>query len=136
MQRILAIDYGTKRTGIAVTDPLQMFAQGLTTVLTPDLFDFLKKYFQEESVEKIVVGYPLGLHNEITEHQIRVDKFIEKLNEKFPDKPVEREDERYTSKMAMQTLIQSGVKRMKRRNKALIDEVSAAIILQSYLGNI
>ena len=136
MKRILAIDYGTKRTGIAVTDPLQMFAQGLCTVATEEIFDFLKKYFEKETVEKIVVGYPIGLHDETTEHQIRVDAFIEKLNEKFPDKPIDREDERYTSKMATQTLIQSGVKRMKRRNKALIDEVSATIILQSYLGNI
>ncbi|MCL4119898.1 UNVERIFIED_CONTAM: hypothetical protein GTU68_002435 [Idotea baltica] len=136
MARILALDYGTVRTGIAVTDPLKMFAQGLTTVKTPDLFDFLKKYFSEEPVEKIVLGYPLGLNGEITEHQARVDKFITELKTKFPNIPIDTEDERYTSKMAMQTLIKSGVKRMKRRNKALIDEVSATIILQSYLGNI
>ncbi len=136
MKRILAIDYGTKRTGIAVTDPLQLFAQGLTTVDTKELFPFLKTYFKDEAVEKIVVGYPLGLDGEITVHQQRVDAFILELNKKFPSLPVEKEDERYTSKMAMQTLIQSGVKRMKRRNKALIDEVSATIILQSYLGNI
>ncbi len=113
-----------------------MFAQGLTTVETPNIFEYLENYFQQETVEKIVVGYPLGLDGEITEHQIRVDNFIKKLNEKFPDIPTETEDERYTSKMAKQTLIQSGVKKMKRRNKALIDEISATIILQSYLGNI
>jgi len=134
--RYLAIDYGTKRTGIAVTDPLKIFANGLCTVHTSELITFLTDYLQKEEVELFVVGYPLGLDDRVTKHQKRVDEFITHLSRKFPDIKIEREDERFTSKMAKQTLIDSGIKKKKRREKGLVDEVSATIILQSYLGNI
>lgn len=133
MGRILAIDYGTKRTGIAVTDELQIIASGLATVPTAELMDFLKDYTRKEDVERIIVGEPKRHSNEASESEKYIRVFLEALEKQFPDMPVERVDERFTSKMAFQTMIDSGLKKKQRRDKALIDEISATIILQSYL---
>ena len=133
MGRILALDYGSKRTGIAITDELQLIASGLTTVSTPELIDFLKKYIALEKVELVLVGEPKqkdGTHSSIEEE---IQKFLKKFSNIFPDLQVKRVDERYTSKMAFQTMIDSGLKKKQRRNKALVDEISATIILQEYL---
>ncbi len=135
MGRILALDYGSKRTGVAITDELQIIASGLTTVSTSDLLDFLKKYFTSEIVELVLVGEPKqkdGTHSDIEEE---IKKFLVKFSKAFPDLPVKRVDERYTSKMAFQSMIDSGLKKKQRRNKALVDEISATIILQQYLYN-
>ena len=137
MSRILAIDYGGKRCGIAVTDPLQIIASGLTTVSTIELLDFLSEYFTKEEVEKVVIGYPEKMENEKTPDSLPLIKnFIKKFKKKFPDMPIVKEDEHFTSKMAVNAMIQGGVKKMKRRNKALVDKISAALILQSYLEKI
>lgn len=133
MARFLAIDYGLKRVGIAVSDLAQIIASGLTTINQPELFDFLEKYCNDEDVECFVVGYPMSLDNTPTHLTPHVDKLIEQLQKKFPNKKVHKVDERFTSKMAMDTLIKSGVKKKKRRNKALLDEVSATIILQDFM---
>lgn len=133
MARILALDYGTKRTGIAVTDELQIIASGLTTVETKELLLFLNDYFAEETVELVLVGEPRqrdGTHSSVEEE---IGKFLLEYAKKFPDIPLQRVDERYTSKMAFQTMIDSGLKKKQRQNKALIDEISATIILQTYL---
>ena len=135
MGRILAIDYGTKRTGLAVTDDMQIIASGLTTVDTKDLLTFLKDYIVSENVEKFVVGEPKQMDNTASESEVYIQKFLEKLTKTIPDIPVERVDERFTSKMAFQTMIDSGLKKKQRRNKALIDEISATLILQSYLAS-
>lgn len=135
MGRILALDYGSKRTGVAITDELQLIASGLTTVATSDLMDFLKKYFASEKVELVLVGEPRqkdGTHSNI---EIEIQKFLKKFLEAFPDLEVKRVDERYTSKMAFQTMLDSGLKKKQRQNKALVDEISATIILQEYLYN-
>jgi len=134
LARILSIDYGAKRCGIAVTDTLQIIASGLTTINTPELLDFLSNYFDKEDVEKVVIGYPQKLDNERTPHSVPLIKnFIKKFKKKFPNLQIDKEDEHFTSKMAVDAMIQGGVKKMKRRDKALIDKISAAIILQSYL---
>lgn len=133
MSRILAIDYGKKRTGIAVTDELQIIASGLTTVNTDLLFPFLKDYVQKEKVELILVGEPKQMNNAASESELLIAPFVEKLEKIFPNITVKRIDERFTSKMAFKTMIDSGLKRKQRRNKALVDEISATIILQSYL---
>lgn len=133
MGRLLAIDYGRKRTGIAVTDPLKIIATSLTTVEAKDIFTFLNKYLQTEKVEKFIVGYPKQMNNELSESVKYIDPFLVKLKAKYPDIPVELVDERFTSKMAFQTMIDSGIGKMKRRDKGLIDTISATIILQSYL---
>jgi len=135
MARILALDYGTKRTGIAVTDELQIIASGLTTVETKELLLFLNDYFTEETVELVLVGEPRqrdGTHSNV-EEEIR--KFLLEFSKKFPELPLQRVDERFTSKMAFQTMIDSGLTKRQRQNKALIDEISATIILQTYLQN-
>ncbi len=135
MARILAIDYGTKRTGIAITDELQLIASGLTTVATNELMVFLGDYFASEKVELILVGEPKqkdGTHSDV---EVEIQKFLKKFVKTFPLLEVRRVDERYTSKMAFQTMIDSGLKKKQRRNKALIDEISATIILQEYLYN-
>jgi putative holliday junction resolvase len=135
MSRILGIDYGTKRTGIAVTDPLQIIASGLTTVATQELFDFIEKYLKEEEVEAFVVGeplYPDGNPAQIAPH---VKGFVNKLRKLYPDLPVHMQDERYTSEAAKQVILQSGANRKKRQDKALIDKVSAALILEDYLNS-
>ena len=133
MSRILAIDYGKKRTGIAVTDPMQIIASGLTTVATTELMDFLLKYTSQEKVERIVVGHPKQLNNEDSENMKRIVPFVNQLKKKLPDIPVEWVDERFTSVLAHQAMIDGGLKETARQNKALVDELSATIILQSYL---
>jgi len=133
MPRILAIDYGKLRTGIAVTDELQIIASGLTTVNTLSLFSFLKDYITKEEVSLILVGEPKQMNNQTSESEVLIAPFVEKLSQTFPTIAVKRIDERFTSKMAFQTMIDSGLKRKQRKNKALVDEISATIILQSYL---
>ncbi len=135
MGRILAIDFGTKRTGLAVTDPMQIIASGLTTVETKELIQYLKAYVNSEDVEKFVVGEPKQMDNTASESEVHIQKFLEKLVKEFPNIPVVRVDERFTSKMAFQTMIDSGLKKKQRQNKALIDEISATLILQSYLAS-
>ena len=135
MARILCIDYGLKRTGIAVTDPLQIISTGLTTVDTRDLVPFLKKYFGEEMVELIVIGYPKNLDNSDTHATPLVDAVIMKLNKEFPQIPVKTIDERYTSKMAKQAMLEMGMKKKARRNKGTVDEIAATIMLQEYMLN-
>ncbi|TBW28457.1 Holliday junction resolvase RuvX [Gramella sp. KN1008] len=133
MARILALDYGTKRTGIAVTDELKMIASGLTTVQTSDLMNFLEDYFRNEKVERVLVGEPKKMDDSPSQSEEYIQEFLKKFAEKFPDMPLERVDERFTSKMAVQSMIDSGLKKKKRRNKALVDEISATIILQTWL---
>jgi len=133
MPRVLALDYGTKRTGVAVTDELQIIASGLTTVESGSLLSFLKTYFTEENVELVLVGEPKqkdGTHSSV---ETEILKFITKFSKAHPTIPVKRWDERFTSKMAFQTMIDSGLNKRQRQNKALIDEISATILLQSYL---
>ena len=135
MSRIISLDYGSKRTGIAVTDELQIIASGLTTVETKNLFDFLKEYFEKNEVEAIVLGEPKRLDGSATHSTEDVIKLKEKLGTTF-GKPIHMVDERFTSKMAFQTMIDSGLNKKQRRNKALVDEISATIILQTYLETI
>lgn len=136
MARLLAIDYGKKRTGIAVSDPLQIIANGLTTVETAKIFDFLKSYFEKENVEKVIVGLPKQMNNEASENLPRIEQFVEKLRKAYPDLHIEFFDERFTSKMAQQTMLAGGLKKKDRQNKALVDEISATIILQGYMESI
>ena len=133
MPRILAIDFGTKRTGIAVTDALQIIASGLTTVPTKELLVFLKTYVSKEDVELFLVGEPKQMDNTASESEAYILPFLSKLEKQFPNIPIKRVDERFTSKMAFQTMIDSGLKKNQRKNKALVDEISATLILQSYL---
>jgi len=133
MPRILCIDYGKKRTGIAVTDPLQIIATGLTTVDSPELISFLKKYFQQEAVERIVIGDPKNLDDSDTHATPLVQDIIKKLKKEFPQIPVETVDERFTSKMAKQAMLEMGLKKKDRRNKRTVDEIAAAIMLQEYM---
>ena len=133
MSRILAIDYGKKRTGFAVTDVLQIIANGLTTVPTSGLMDFILDYVGKEPVERIVVGYPKQMNNEDSENMKRITPFVNQLKKKLPGIPVEFVDERFTSVLAHQAMLDGGLKKKARQNKALVDEISATIILQSYL---
>ncbi len=135
MARLIAIDFGTKRTGIAVTDELQLIASGLTTVDTKALMSFLKKYLSEEKVEAMVIGEPKRMNNEPSQVEEAISSFRESVQKEFPDLEIIRQDERFTSKMAFQTMIDSGIGKKKRRNKALVDQISATIILQDYLYN-
>ena len=135
MSRILALDYGEKRIGVAVTDEMQIIASGLTTVPTDEIFEFLKKYLQNEKVELFLVGEPKQMNNTASQSEKFITPFLSKLAKMFSDIPIKRVDERFTSKMAFQTMIDSGLKKKQRQNKALIDEISATIILQSYLYN-
>ncbi|WP_166381768.1 MULTISPECIES: Holliday junction resolvase RuvX [unclassified Polaribacter] len=135
MGKILAIDFGKKRTGIAVTDELQIIASGLTTVNTDDLIPFLKKYISENQVELFIVGKPKQMNNSDSESEALILPFLKKLEKQIPQIPLLRIDERFTSKMAFQTMIDGGLNKKQRRNKALVDEISATIILQSYLYN-
>jgi len=135
MPRILSIDYGLKRTGIAVTDPLQIISTGLTTVDTHDLIPFLKKYFLEEMVELIIIGYPKNLNNSDTHATPLVDAIITKLNKEFPQIPIKTIDERYSSKMAKHAMMEMGMKKKDRRNKRTVDEIAATMILQEYMQN-
>jgi putative Holliday junction resolvase len=133
MARILAIDFGKKRTGIAVTDELQIIASGLRTVNTVDLLSFLKEYTSKEKVELFIMGQPKQMDNSDSESEALMLPFIKKIEKLFPQIPMKRIDERFTSKMAFQTMIDSGMKKKQRKNKAMVDEISATIILQSYL---
>lgn len=133
MGRILAIDYGRKRTGIAVTDILQLIANGLTTVPTHQLLDFLKTYMSKEPVECIVVGLPKKMDGQLSENERNIRPFVAKLRELYPTIPVVYYDERFTSVLAHQAMLDGGLKRKDRQNKALVDEISATIILQSYM---
>jgi len=133
MPRILAIDYGQKRTGIAITDELQIIASGLTTVPSETAIAFLADYFLKENVIKVLIGEPKQMNNEPSESTPIIEAFVEKFKKKFPDMKVVRVDERFTSKMAFQTMIDSGLKKKQRQNKALIDEISATIMLRDYL---
>lgn len=133
MARILALDFGTKRTGIAVTDELQIIASGLTTVETKTLIPFLTDYFEKEFVELVVIGEPKQLNNEVSQSESAIQFFLNKFKKTFPKMQIQREDERFTSKIAFQTMIDSGLNKKQRQNKALVDEISATIILQSYL---
>ena len=132
--RILALDYGKKRTGIAVTDALQMIASGLTTVDTHELLGFLNTYIEEEPVVCFVVGLPKQMDNSPSESEALIQPFIKLLAKTFPTIPIKRQDERFTSKMAKQSMLMGGAKKKQRRNKALVDEISATIILQAYLN--
>jgi putative holliday junction resolvase len=131
--RILAIDYGQKRVGLAVTDELQIFATGLDTVHVKDIFEYLTDYLQRENVEKIVVGEPRRLDNTASDAQRFTEPFVKKLKKQFPKIPVLRVDERFTSKMAHDTILASGLNRKARQNKALVDKISATIMLQSFM---
>jgi len=134
MSQILAMDYGAKRTGIAVTDDMQIIASGLTTVATESLLDFLDSYLKKEKVELFLIGEPRQRDNSPSDIEYEIRPFLKRLGKRFPDIPIERVDERFTSKMAFQTMIDSGMSKGKRKNKALVDEISATIILQSYLS--
>ncbi|HLA55697.1 MAG TPA: Holliday junction resolvase RuvX [Flavobacterium sp.] len=133
MPRILAIDYGQKRTGLAVTDELQIIASGLTTIPSETAIAFLKDYFAKENVNKVLIGEPKQMNNEPSESAAIIEEFVAKFTKAFPDMNVVRVDERFTSKMAFQSMIDSGLKKKQRQNKALIDEISATIMLQDYL---
>lgn len=135
MGRVLAFDFGEKRTGIAVTDELQIIASGLTTVDTKKIFSFLTEYLKKETVELFIVGEPKQMNNTASESEQFIQPFLKKLNTTFPKIPIKRIDERFTSKMAFQSMIDSGLKKKQRQNKALVDEISATLILQSYLYN-
>ncbi len=134
MARILAIDYGLKRTGLAVTDPMQIIATGLTTVDTKDLMTYLKKYFAQEQVELIIIGEPKNLDDSDTHATPLVANCIKQLQKNFPNLPVKTVDERYTSKMAKDAMLEMGLKKNQRRNKALVDEIAATIMLQEYMN--
>ena len=134
MPRILAIDYGLKRTGIAVTDEMQIIASGLTTVASDTAVAFLKDYFSKEKVAKVLIGEPKQMDGTPSESTAIIEKFVSQFKAVFPEMPIERVDERFTSKMAFQTMIDSGLKKKQRQNKALIDEISATIMLQDYLS--
>ena len=133
MGQILAIDYGKARTGIAVTDDMQIIASGLTTVETPKLIDFLKKYFLENSVDEVVIGLPTDLKGNMSDIETEIQKFIFVFEKEFPDKKINRLDERFTSKMASFFISQSGKNKKQRQEKGLIDKVSATILLQNFL---
>lgn len=133
MSRIVAIDYGRKRTGIAVSDTLQIIANGLTTVPTHQLLEFILNYVKQEPVERIVIGRPRQMNNEDSENMKNIEPFVRSLRKSLPEMPVEYVDERFTSVLAHRTMLEAGLKKKDRRNKALVDEISATIILQSYL---
>ncbi len=133
MSRLLSIDYGKKRTGIAVSDPLQIIANGLTTVETSKLFEFLEDYLKKEEVESIIVGLPKQLNGQPSENMKRIEPFVNRLKKLYPKINIEYFDERFTSKLAHQAMIDGGLKKQDRRNKELVDEISATIILQGYM---
>ena len=133
MSRILSIDYGRKRVGIAVTDPQQIIATKLTTVPTFKIWDFLKEYFEKEDVEKVVIGYPRQLNNQPSDSIRYINPFLRRFQKVYPKMALEQVDERFTSKIAFQTMIDGGLKKKARQNKATVDAVSAVIILQTYM---
>lgn len=136
MARILSIDYGKKRTGIAVTDPLKIIANGLTTVSTHELVGFLKNYFQKEAVEKVIIGLPKQMNNQPSENMRYIEPFVAQFKKLFPDIPIEYFDERFTSALAHRSMLEGGLKKKDRRNKELVDEISAVIILQGYMESV
>lgn len=136
MARIICIDYGGKRTGLAVTDPLQIIATGLTTVPSQELISFLKNYFTKEQVERIIIGEPKKGDDTDTHATPLVEKCIKDLQKHFPTIPITKIDERYTSKMAKQAMIDMGMKKMQRRNKAIVDQIAATIMLQEYMRSV
>jgi putative Holliday junction resolvase len=136
LPRILSIDYGLKRTGLAVTDPLQIIATGLTTVESKQLIPFLKDYFAKEEVELIIIGEPKNWDDTDTHATPLVEKIIKQLEKNFPKIPIKRVDERYTSKMAKDAMLEMGLKKMQRRNKKLVDEIAATILLQEYMRRV
>ncbi len=129
----MAIDYGQKRVGLAVTDPLQIIATRLETVPAHEIWTYLKNYFAKENVEKVIIGYPVQMNNQPSQSVQYINPFIRKFLKEYPDMPLEQVDERFTSKMAFQTMIDAGLKKKDRQNKETVDAVSATIILQSYL---
>lgn len=132
--RILSIDYGKKRTGLAVTDPFQIIANGLATVSTSELFDYLKKYTSQEQVERIVIGRPTQPNGQPSENLVRVEQFVNRWRKAIPEIPIEYYDERFTSVLAHQAILDSGIgKKARRENKGLVDEISATIILQDWM---
>lgn len=135
MGRILAIDYGTKRIGLAVSDPLQIFASPLTTVSTAEFDTFIEDYFKKEDVDILVIGYPMQMNNEPSQSVKHINPFIRKLKSKYPEKHIHLADERFTSQMALRTMIEGGVKKKDRMDKAMVDKISASIILQSFLDS-
>lgn len=135
MSRVLAIDYGAKRTGLAVTDPLQIVPGGLCTVPTNELLKFLSEYTSRESVERFIVGLPKQTNGEDSDNLPRVKAFVKQLEKQLPDIPIEMYDERFTSVMAHRTMLEAGLKKKARQNKALVDEISATIILQSWMDS-
>lgn len=136
MARILSIDYGKKRTGIAVTDPLQIIANGLVTVSTSGLFDFLREYMSKEPVERIIIGEPKQADGSPSENMARITQFANRWRKAYPDIPIEFYDERFTSVLAHKAMLDGGLHKKKRQDKALVDEISATIILQSYLESL
>ncbi len=133
MPKVIAIDFGEKRTGLAETDDMQIIASGLAGIPTQDLLSFLEKYRKENSVEKIIIGLPIRLNGELSEIETSIQKWIKKINAVFPEIPIERIDERFTSKIAAQAISQSGKSKKRREDKHLLDEISATLILQTYL---
>ena len=136
LARILSIDYGSKRTGIAVTDPFKIIATGLIGIHTKDLEQFLKDYFAKEEVEQVIIGHPTNWDDSDTHATPLVQAFINRFKKVFPNMPIEKVDERYTSKMAVQSMVASGMKKKDRQNKNLVDEIAATIMLQEYLNNL
>ena len=136
MSRILSIDYGSKRTGIAVTDPLQIIASGLTGIHTKDLETFLMDYFKKEQVELVIIGHPTNWDDSDTHATPLVQAFINRFKKVFPAMPIVKVDERFTSKLAVQSMVQSGMKKKDRQNKNMVDEIAATIMLQEYLNSI
>ncbi len=136
MPRILSIDYGSKRTGLAVTDPLKIIATGLTGLHTKDLENFLTDYFKKEQVELVIIGHPTNWDDTDTHATPLVQAFINRFKKIFPNIPIQKVDERFTSKMAVQSMVQSGMKKKDRQNKNLVDEIAATIMLQEYLNSI
>lgn len=136
MGRYLALDYGTKRTGIAVSDTLKIIANGLTTVPSHTLLDYLKTYLQKEDVERIIVGLPKQMNNEYSENMKHIRPFVKKLQSLYPDMQIEYYDERFTSALAHKTMLDAGLKKTDRQNKSLVDEISATIILQGYMESL
>ena len=135
MGRIMAIDYGLKRVGIAVTDPMKIIASPLTTIAADQLLDYIKDYSEREDLEELVIGWPMGLNNMETDSTRAVQSIVAKIRNKFPDLKVQTIDERFTSKIATEAIRASGARKKQRRDKKLIDKVSASLILQTYLGN-
>jgi putative Holliday junction resolvase len=134
MPRILAIDYGLKRSGIAVTDELKIIASGLTTIPSDTIIPFLKNYFEKEQVQEVIIGEPKQMNGLPSESAVIIEKFVSQFQSNFPTMKMTRVDERFTSKMAFQTMIDSGLKKKQRQNKALIDEIAATIMLQDFLN--